>query len=1127
MTGRSPVSVCTVLALAVLLLLQTPTSAARRVILMIGDGMGFKHVEATRNYLGHQLAMEQLPVKYACTTYEWGGSYNSTQAWSTFSYVAGGATDSASAATALSTGIKADDGNIATTHSDTHRLLTTSEYVRMNAKSAGVVSSVPFSHATPACFAAHNNDRGNYTAIAREMITTYGDGTGARGNTPTVQVVIGGGHPTWASGYIGSTELTALRNGTTGQGWTFVERATGVNGGNALLNAASTATKLFGLYGASGGNLPYRLANGSGLDTENPTLAQMSAAALTVLERDPDGFFLMIEGGAIDWASHSNNMNQMIGETIGFDEAVQTVVNWVNTTDPNWSDTLLIVTADHETGYITRASGTFANVPLANPGTGVVPTSGIHFAWNSTGHTNSLVPLYAKGAGSELFEDYATQYDSGYATYYLDNTKVAEVVRRTTAESFRLTATADQRGYVSAFDAVLLQMQAKVGGIGAFHVSPGDIDPPNYSRIRIDARFGTHSVWYPGIGNHEAETAEDMTWLRTEYNSGNGGRVPLKVYTNQDGPTGTVETNYSWDYGNVHFIMLNQYWDGGTVAGSDVAADGDVVPALRNWLAANLAATAKPVIIVFGHEPAYPFNQFVGDSLDKYPANRDAFWNLLESDPRVKAYICGHTNYYSKYQKPGGRVWQIDLGNAGNDNGDGKTFLDVVIDPNEVRFDIWRDGGTGTFARTDTWSVPATEPVPVDVASPSAAKAMEDATYLRLTAPVSAAFPDFFYMEDEDRVCGIRVNEPGFVTAPGVVLTVTGTITTNPDGERCIEAMKIVTSSSATVKPVGMTNLALGGGAWQYNPSTYAGQRGVSGGVGANNIGLLARIFGEVTYKGTDHFYVDDGSGVSDGSGHVGVRVAPYGAWIPSVGTLVQITGVSSCYASGGQIHRLLRYVSGLPLPPFVAYNDVVWNSGQPIAPNVTTYGIGSGFTGSTSGPLLDFATGTNTGITCAFTESGGVVWQSDPVTGGSDTNPGTDAYNVFNGIVSLSGLVYYGSTGWWVDVEIAGLDPAGKYEFVTTSNRNDATYTTRLSRYTISGVDSFTNTSTPGVTITNGGASTAFCTGYNTASGYVARWTNIAPGSDGKFKVRAEVAPGGDAQKAYAFDAFKLARTE
>jgi len=407
---------------------------ARRVILMIGDGMGYKHVEITRNYLGRSTAMETLPVKYGVSTYEYGGSYSSSQAWSNFNYVKSGATDSASAATALSCGVKTDNGNIATDHNDVHRLETLAEFARARGLASGVVSTVPFSHATPAAFAAHNNSRNNYTAIAREMITGYGDGTGARGNTPTVEVIIGGGHPTWAGGYIGTSEYNALKNGTTGQGWTFVERKSGVSGSTSLANAASASTKLFGLYGGSGGNIEYRNANGAGHNPENPTLADMSLAALTVLDRCASGFFLMIEGGAIDWASHNNNINQTIGEVIGFDQAVEAVMGWVDAIDPTWADTLLIVTADHETGYITRAAGVFPNVPLANPGAGVLPTAGTHFAWNSTGHTNSLVPLYAKGVGSNLFADYATMWDPGYATYYLDNTHINSVIKNVIPE---------------------------------------------------------------------------------------------------------------------------------------------------------------------------------------------------------------------------------------------------------------------------------------------------------------------------------------------------------------------------------------------------------------------------------------------------------------------------------------------------------------------------------------------------------------------------------------------------------------------------------------------------------------------------------------------------------------------
>ena len=317
--------------------------------------------------------------------------------------------------------------------------------------------------------------------------------------------------------------------------------------------------------------------------------------------------------------------------------------------------------------------------------------------------------------------------------------------------TFRFTATADPRQYDAAFDLVLAAMQSKVGGIGVFHVSPGDIDPPQNIRSRIDTRFGTSAIWYPGIGNHEEETPADMTWLRDEYNVGNGGRTALKYSTNQDGPAGTVETTYSWDYGNAHFVMLNEYWDGGTAPGSDVATDGDIVPALLNWLAQDLAANTKPVVIVFGHEPAFPLNRHVGDSLDKYPANRDAFWNLLESDTNVKVFVVGHTHVYSKYQKPGGRVWQIDLGNAGNDtNGDGKTFLDVIVADSTVTFDIWRDGGTGSYTKTDSWSVPVT----AVVSSPTNGSTVNTTTpTIQWSGPAHDAY----------QVRVTQVNDPDFV----------------------------------------------------------------------------------------------------------------------------------------------------------------------------------------------------------------------------------------------------------------------------------------------------------------------------------------------------------------------------
>jgi hypothetical protein len=122
----------------------------------------------------------------------------------------------------------------------------------------------------------------------------------------------------------------------------------------------------------------------------------------------------------------------------------------------------------------------------------------------------------------------------------------------------------------------------------------------------------------------------------------------------------------------------------------------------------------------------------------------------------------------------------------------------------------------------------------------------------------------------------------------------------------------------------------------------------------------------------------------------------------------------------------------------FVAYNDVAWISPAPVD-NATRYNIGTNSPGPTSGLLKDWSTGGNTLVTATFSQSGGVIWQNDPTTGGSDCNVGTDAYNYFNPTtsVSLAGLVYYGSTGWWVEIAFSGLDPTKTYEFVTSTNRN------------------------------------------------------------------------------------------
>lgn len=229
-------------------------------------------------------------------------------------------------------------------------------------------------------------------------------------------------------------------------------------------------------------------------------------------------------------------------------------------------------------------------------------------------------------------------------------------------------------------------------GPGAFMLIAGDLDPPPAVRATLDAVLGPDYPMYPVVGNHEFDGPEHMPYLR-EYNRG-GDSLPGVVRV---GPPGAEETCYSFDYQNAHFVVLNQYFDGT----ADHGADGNVVPALYDWLAEDLAASEQPFIFVAGHEPAVAIPDLDsgrvrhrGDSLDKYPEENHRFWSLLR-ERDVVAYICGHTHNASIARING--VWQIDCGHA-RGAGDPKapsTFVKVFVTPEGVRCAFYRDLGQG------------------------------------------------------------------------------------------------------------------------------------------------------------------------------------------------------------------------------------------------------------------------------------------------------------------------------------------------------------------------------------------------------------------------------------------------
>ena len=179
---------------------------------------------------------------------------------------------------------------------------------------------------------------------------------------------------------------------------------------------------------------------------------------------------------------------------------------------------------------------------------------------------------------------------------------------------------------------------------------------------------------------------------------------------------------------------------------------------------------------------------------------------------------------------------------------------------------------------------------------------------------VSAAFTGFFYIEADDRFCGIRVDSPGHALQPGMRADVVGTMQTDGDSERYIAASSAVRNGSGTIKPLMLTNRALGG--MTFSVGSVIGQTGVMAGVGLNNVGLLVTTTGRVTYVDpTGAFiYLNDGSGLNDGNtlgsggtAVLGVRALVTGDLLWVSGAYTTVTGVSTIETVAGDKVRAIK----------------------------------------------------------------------------------------------------------------------------------------------------------------------------------------------------------------------------
>ena len=303
---------------------------AKNIILAVGDGAGLNQVMLSRLAIGgmdHKLSIDQLPYHGISLTHSYNNIY----------------TDSAAAATTWATGHKTKN-RFLSIDVNKEKLQTITEMLSKKSYISGLVATSSITHATPAAFYAHIDSRYKYSEIAEQLIDS------------PINIAMGGGLEFFDVEKIEDSHHV-LTN----------KKSFNLNFNNSK--------KVIGLFDNDG---IYR-------DTEKPTQREMTDFTLHYLNKNQcNGFFLMTEGSQIDWAAHDNNANEMITEFRDFDLTIKDLINFVTQN----KETLLIITADHETGGLQILKQEDDSVIVQ---------------WGTGSHTSTPVGVYTYGPAAELF----------------------------------------------------------------------------------------------------------------------------------------------------------------------------------------------------------------------------------------------------------------------------------------------------------------------------------------------------------------------------------------------------------------------------------------------------------------------------------------------------------------------------------------------------------------------------------------------------------------------------------------------------------------------------------------------------------------------------------------------------
>jgi alkaline phosphatase len=308
----------------------------KNIILMIGDGMGIPHIYAGMTVQHGKLSLERCTYVGLQKTY------------SLSSYI----TDSGAGATAIACGIKTVNGAIGVNMKGLP-VKSILEYAEEHNLSTGLVATSAITHATPACFIAHQESREDYEKIAMDFLKT------------PIEIFIGGGRDHFN---VREDSLNLL-DSLTKRGYQVTSDINEINY-KADKVACFTAA----------------MHNPSILEGRGNMFPDAVAASIRYLDEKKTGFFIMAEGSQIDWEAHHNNTDGIVAEMLDFDRAVNIALDFAEKN----GNTLVIITADHETGGMALTEGSISEGKVTA-------------AFVTEEHTGEMVPVFAYGPKAELF----------------------------------------------------------------------------------------------------------------------------------------------------------------------------------------------------------------------------------------------------------------------------------------------------------------------------------------------------------------------------------------------------------------------------------------------------------------------------------------------------------------------------------------------------------------------------------------------------------------------------------------------------------------------------------------------------------------------------------------------------